>query len=121
MKSLLKIKDNSCSDPQEEKILSALHPIAGVPVKELVTKNPGLLIFPASLGEYKDGIEDTVICSLAGDKVQTNNIVGFIGVNDCRLCIHSRFDSSERQFFLHYLLQRVFGINLFDFSTGIDP
>ena len=121
MKSLLKIKDNSCSDPQEEKILSALHSIAGVPVKELVTKNPGLLIFPASLGEYKDGIEDTVICSLAGDKVQTNNIVGFIGVNDCRLCIHSRFDSSEKQFFLHYLLQRVFGINLFDFSTGIDP
>lgn len=121
MKSPLKIKDNSCSNPQEENILSALHSIAGVPVKELVSKNPGLLIFPASLGEYKDGIEDTVICSLSGDRVLTNNIVGFIGVNDCRLCIHSRFDSSEKQFFLHYLLQRAFGINLFDFSTGIDP
>lgn len=43
--------------------------------------------------------------------------MGFVGRNDTRLTIHSRFaKSDENDFFLHYLLQKVFAINIFNFD-----
>ena len=45
--------------------------------------------------------------------------MGFIGSNGKRMRIRSRFDQNENNdFFLHYMLQKVLSINLFDLKHG---
>jgi 5-methylcytosine-specific restriction endonuclease McrBC regulatory subunit McrC len=52
---------------------------------------------------------------LQGDKISTGNIMGFVGLGDTQLDIKSRFAQDDcRDYFLHYMLQKVFSINLFD-------
>lgn len=93
---------------------------------------PDLLVFPHSFSELKDGIGDLSILTLhdaqyeedkcISVKVCTGNLMGFVGVNDTSISIHSRFthkkengkvDSSSPDFFLYYMLQKVFSINVF--------
>lgn len=74
----------------------------------------GLLVFPPSLDEYGDDIGEQHIIQYYDDKIQTGNIMGFVGVNGTRLRIHSRFDNGKDDYFLHYMLQKVFSVNLFD-------
>ena len=41
--------------------------------------------------------------------------MGFVGVNDTKITIKSRFAKNcDEDYFLHYMLQKVFSINLFD-------
>ena len=48
-------------------------------------------------------------------------MVGFIGRNNTHLSIHSRFaDNGKEDFFLHYMLQRVAKINLFNLQHTMD-
>ena len=90
--------------------------IADVKIKDLtLDDNPNLLIFPRDLHQYGDEISDSNIISLADNQISTNNIMGFVGVNDTQLDIRSRFAQDDgRDYFLHYMLQKVFSINLFD-------
>ncbi len=115
------LKDNDytgieCSDS----VRNAVAPIAGITIRELSEKNPDLLIFPKSLGDNDDGIDDQTLITLNGGKIQTGNVLGFFGINDIRFFIRSRFDESDKQFFLPYMLQKVFGINVLNLQTGID-
>ena len=74
-----------------------------------------VLVFPRDINECKDKIRDNYIISLQGDQISTNNIMGFVGVNGTQLDIRSRFaDNDKEDYFLHYMLQKVFSINLFD-------
>ena len=43
-------------------------------------------------------------------------MAGFIGINDLQITIHSRFSEKEAKedYFLHYMLQKVLSVNLFD-------
>lgn len=93
---------------------------------------PDLLVFPHSFTEAKDCIGDLSIVTLhdvqyadgrcVSAKVRTGNLMGFVGVNETSLSIHSRFthkkengviDSSSQDHFLYYMLQKVFSINVF--------
>lgn len=79
--------------------------------------HPNLLVFPHSLGEYDEGFGEKCICSFeeVGKKVYTNNILGFVGRNKTQLTIRSRFaDTTKEDYFLHYMLQKVFGVHVFD-------
>ena len=78
-------------------------------------KNPNLLIFPSDFNKYGDKISEERIFTLDEDKIITGNIMGFVGVNDTQLDIKSRFAQEDGQdYFMHYMLQKVFAINLFD-------
>lgn len=102
---------------------SQLQEIAGVPIKNIkLEDSPRLLVFPQCLTECKDKIQDSPIFSFEDDKVLcSNNILGFIGYKDIRIRIHSRFAKDDEQdFFLHYMLQKVFAVNLF-FISNIPP
>ena len=44
----------------------------------------------------------------------SGNLMGFIGRGDTMLKISSRFDKDSNDFFMHYLLEKVFSINLFN-------
>lgn len=115
-------QDSSClSEPEVAKIKSDLEQIADVEIGKLkLNDNPNLLVFPSNLNQYGDEISQSHILSLNGNKISTGNILGFVGVNNTQLDIKSRFAKNcEQDYFLHYMLQKVFSINLFDIQHTI--
>ena len=128
--------------------------VANKNLKELC-KNQSLLVFPQCLGEHDDGIEEQFIVQFEGSakfndedkivscddvKIKTGNLMGFIGFSgkEChgtKLEIRSRFsenadnnkaEKNNQDFFLHYMLEKIFKINLFNLnysynnSSGFD-
>ncbi len=115
----VKINDNTTRKLSEEEISSAkpdLERIADIKIGELsLEDNPNLLVFPRDLHRYGDEISENCIISMRNDEISTGNIMGFVGVNDTQLDIKSRFAKvDEDDYFLHYMLQKVFSINLFN-------
>lgn len=104
--------------------LDDLRVIADVEISHISLEDyPNLLVFPDSFSSYDRDFGKKVICSIAdeGRKLCTNSIVGFIGRNNTHLSIHSRFaDNGKEDFFLHYMLQRVAKINLFNLQHTMD-
>lgn len=98
--------------------------IADVPIKDInVEHHPDILIFPDSFEKYDRDFGNKRIFSIDKEKrrLETNSIVGFIGRNSTQLSIHSRFtDISKPDFFLHYMLQKVAGVNLLRLSHSTD-
>ena len=108
--------DNHNKQIDSEPDLLNLAKIADVKIKDLkLDDNPNLLIFPRDFYQYGDKISESNIISLQGDQISTGNIMGFVGLGDTQLDIKSRFAQDDgRDYFLHYMLQKVFSINLFD-------
>lgn len=105
------IKENGIDDREN------LKNIANEDINHLLLKsNSNLLVFPRDLHRYGDDISESCIISMRNDdEISTGNIMGFVGVNDTQLDIKSRFAKKDKDdFFLHYMLQKVFSINLFD-------
>lgn len=95
--------------------------ISSLRIKDVVGEgDSNLLIFPQTFSDCKDVNGDEIIFSLHKDKLTTGNIMGFIGVNDSELTIQSRFAKDEQDYFLHYMLQKVCSINLFDLKHHTD-
>ena len=135
-------KDNSRKELQDvckenfSNIYDTLTVAANVQLKDIVSEN--LLIFPKKLGENEDEIGELSIIGLSGSrenareaKIKTGNLMGFVGIRrkgnpdeakSVYLTIRSRFSSDNNDFFMQYMLQKLFAINLFDykFTTGKD-
>ena len=78
-------------------------------------KNSNLLIFPDVEHLLKNGIGEQTICTLDDTQLQAGDLMGFIGRGNSQLTISSRFAVADQEdYFLHYMVQRVFDINLFD-------
>ena len=105
--------------PEEYQDLNA---IAGVQISEMTLEDhPNLLIFPESFVCYDRDFGKKVICHIENDVLYTNSIVGFVGRNSTNLSIHSRFSADkEKDYFLHYMLQKVAKINLFSLQHSMD-
>lgn len=93
--------------------------LAGHSIADLCRKHENLLVFPQSLGMCKDGIEKSPILSVKtfdteNVTFQSGNIMGFLGIGDKMLKIRSRFDKDEKDYLLHYMLEKVFSFNIFD-------
>lgn len=145
----LKTTDNNCSrkvsdlikkssHAEDVETFSAVHHsslshIANVPLKELAEKNQNLLVFPYEIDKSYGAISELPIFEMCGClenlsevKIKTGNLMGFFGVGSgggaVQLEISSRFSKSENDFFLHYILGKVFCENLFslnyDASSG---
>lgn len=75
----------------------------------------GLWIFPPKGDRYDDKIQDEYILSLFDRVVTTGNLMGFVSCGNTQLTIRSRFTSeSGNDWFMQYMLQKVFAINIFD-------
>ena len=111
-----------CDIVDKEKSISDIQKIANIQIDELkLDDNPNLLVFPRDLNHYGDDISEGHILELQGDQIITGNIMGFIGVNDTQIDIRSRFAKKDgNDYFLHYMLQKVFAINLFDIKHTTD-
>lgn len=116
----MRTKDNNRGEPlvlSEDCCIDDLNCIANRNLIDLQKDNPDLLIFPDVLGKYHDDVEKSHIFSLQDDTLRTYNLMGFIGRNSTQLTISSRFAKDDQNdYFLHYMLQKVFSINLLKFD-----
>ena len=105
-----------CHDEIDDNTRKDLQRIANAQIKDLKgDERPNLLVFPRDLGYYGDDLGEGQIISFHDDCISTGNIMGFVGVNNTQVDIVSRFAKTDGEdYFLHYMLQRVFAINLFD-------
>ena len=110
------LKDNRKSDELSDDEVSKLLRFDGCGLKKLCSDNPSLLLFPDCLGDNGDAIDEPLY-SIVEKRLWTGNIVGFWGVDGINVRVHSRFDEDERQYFFHYMLQCVAGVNVFDLKT----
>lgn len=101
--------------------------IANVPLNELVSQNKNLLVFPQSIDKSYGRIDGLPIFEMYGCadnleelKIRTGNLMGFLGTGGTQAQITSRFADGENDNFLHYMLSKVFSINLFklDFNAS---
>jgi len=118
---ILSVADNSTLHVTSAEALTDLSKIADLRIDKIsLESNPHLLVFPHSFTAAEDRIGESEICSLQGNKLITGNVMGFAGVGQTELSIHSRFaPSSEEDYFLHYMLHRVFSINMFSLEHSI--
>ena len=119
------------AEPFSDAHYFSLSRIANVPIKELAVKNQNLLVFPYEIDKSYGRIGELPIFEMCGcaenlseAKIKTGNLMGFVGVGSgggarngaVQLEIASRFSKSKNDFFLHYMLGKVFGENLFSLN-----
>lgn len=108
---------------EDSKDFYHLKKIGSQPIEDLCYNNgSSLLIFPQSFAENGDNVGKGMLFSINEDAktIYTNNIMGFVGYKGTCLAIHSRFTSDKNDYFLHYMLQKVFKFNLFDLNFPTD-
>lgn len=110
-------KDNNRGVPYYNKSFNdSLRAIANKSIAQLSKENSDLLIVS---GLHKDDVEKSPIFNFNDSVLTTRNIVGFLSVTNKQgevlpINIHSRFDANKKQFFLQYMLQRVFCPTILD-------
>ena len=80
-----------------------------------------IFIFPNDLTHTPDLDKDQKIFETVNQEIKTGNVIGFLGCNQERLTISSRFSDESNDHFLHYLLQKVLNINLTSLDVGLSP
>ena len=105
-----------CQRIEDKNAIADLRHIADQNISSLRdSDNNDLWIFPKKGARYDDKIENQSILSIVGDSISTGNMMGFVGYGNTQLTIRSRFTKdTPEDWFMQYLLQRVFSINLFD-------
>ena len=125
----IQTRDNTARSLSESELrhLATLRRLAEPTIADLsLEEHPNLLIFPQDLNVYGDKIGDAHIFEVkGGDRksppiLTTGNIMGFIGCGDTKVSISSRFAQGDDDYFLHYMLRKVFAVNLFDLQFNSD-
>ena len=118
--NLVRIKDNT---PIDKGILDNVPNIT----REITDKTleqleaDGIFVFPEGLKETDDLTGDQYILRIEKGNYHTGNVMGFLGYEDERLIIGSRFEKSNNDYLFRYLLDKVFDIpNIVDLSTDAD-
>ena len=114
--SIIQIADNNYKGVSIDKSdIENIKQFANKKIKYLKENN----LFILSKNSFKDDIENSDIIELdeVSNKIYSNNIMGFIGYNDTQIKITSRFTpNSDKDYFLHYMLQKVFYSNIFNWE-----
>ena len=125
---MITIQDNNyqgkvCSLHDVADLLS----IGNKSIRQLCDENEHLLVFPLSIDDTDDRIGDSTIIDIYAEnenfvRIKSGNIMCFVGRKNQQMKIYSRFDNQEHDYFLHYMLQKVFSYNIFnlDFTSSED-
>ena len=120
---IIQTKDNYSRLLSEDELchLDTLKKLAEPTISRLSFEDhPNLLVFPQNLDVYGDKIGDAHIFEVKDNMLTTGNIMGFVGCGNTKISISSRFAQGEEDYFLHYMLRKVFAINLFDLQFNSD-
>lgn len=93
--------------------------VANKPIRQLFEEDNDILVFPLSIDDSDDRIDDSHIVDIYTEdcnsvRIKSGNIMGFVGRKSQQLKIYSRFDSNNNDYFLHYMLQKVLSFNVFN-------
>lgn len=110
------------SNEEYDSHLPNLQKLSELPIRDIrFEDHPNLLIFPQDYKTHGDDIGKEKIFELVGDNLITGNIMGFVGYKGTQVCIRSRFaDDNGKDYFLHYMLQKVLCLNVFDLDFSSD-
>ena len=111
-------------------VISVYNDIVNIANKPIINfEQSNLIMFPK---ETKDEIEKLPICELSLNKtdaepreflestISTGNLMGFIRTNNTQVNIKSRFcEKDEEDFFLQYMLSRIFHLNIMNLKHSI--
>lgn len=86
-----------------------------------LSREDRIFIFPNDLQYSPDLDKDQKIFETVNQEIKTGNVIGFLGCDQERLTISSRFSDESNDHFLHYLLQKVLHINLTSLDVGLSP
>ena len=86
---------------------------------ESLSQDECIFIFPNDLKNSPDLEKDQKIFETVNQKIKTGNVIGFLGCGQERLIISSRFSDESNDYFLYYLLQKVFHINLTSLDVAL--
>ena len=113
----LRIRDNSKKNKEAFSTISKLvDHIAYKTLEQLASE--GLFVFPELIEKAEDITKDQMILQSYNDCYCTGNVMGFLGLGDEQLVIDSRFTAGNNDYFLQYLLNRVFEFpNVLELST----
>ena len=84
-----------------------------------LSREDSIFIFPNDLKNSSDLERDQKIFETVNQEIKTGNIIGFLGCDQERLTISSRFSDESNDHFLHYLLQKVLHINLTSLDVAL--
>ena len=102
-----------------KELLNELYDISGKKISDLKNQD-GFLIY-CNEDKLKDDVENNSIFTISGNKLTTYNIAGFVGTQNTLLSIRSRFaQDNGDDYFLHYMLQKVFNINISTLEHATD-
>ena len=95
----LKVKDNQLIKKveYEKKIPNLTSKVLDKTLEQL--EKEGIFVFPELLKESDDLTKDQMVLQRYNDDILTGNVMGFIGYNDERLTISSRFGGENDYFF----------------------
>lgn len=120
MKSLLKIKDNSFySIDIFDKHKIILDSIINSNISALEKK--GIFVFPESLKHIEDLEDSQFLLQNINNQIKTSNLMGYIGMDKQKINIESRFSSDDEDYFMKYMLEKVFEIpNILNLNTTMN-
>ena len=121
MKTMMRITDNQHKIVKEEFVeeypkLSNLLLDRNL---ESLSQDERIFIFPNDLKNSPDLEKDQKIFETVNQKIKTGNVIGFLGCDQERLTISSRFSDESNDHFLHYLLHKVLHINLTSLDVAL--
>ena len=112
---IISLKDNTLNQSLDgfkgscDSLRKSLDSIAGKTFSQLSESN--FIVFPPIANDADLKNDDVVLnCRVDGDnlRISTGNVMGFFAVGkDFHFQIQSRFDSGNKNYFLHYMLQKV--------------
>ena len=116
----LRIKDNQRKAKEDFfEVRRVVNRIADRTLEQL--EQEGVFIFPESIKESDDLTKEQMILQSYNDEYISGNVVGFMGVDDERLVIESRFSKCEKDFFFQYLLEKVLDFpNFISLETNVN-
>ena len=123
MRQLITTTDNNLQGVHFDEALHLdnLKKLSERPLCELnLEEHPNLLVFPQDFKTHGDDIGKERVFTIEGNLLKTGNIMGYVGYRNTKVRIHSRFAQDDKDYFLHYMLQKVFAINLFDLKYDSD-
>lgn len=128
--SICSLEDAGATVATVSQIYRSLSIIAGMTLESIEQED--LLIFPPHFSTSKDEIGQLSILDiehayelddeqLLRKRVSTGNLMGFLSLGETQINITSRFcDSKEEDFFLQYMLCRIFHLNVVSLSHSFE-